>query len=133
MTGVERIKEQMEGQKDPALIQTVEYLLSLDYLDKAFLNEEKSVKQMAEFIKEKGRKHLQNGWNYVSDSVVYSWGAMYFSLPNKYLKLKEESNSSDKAKKETKTKNNVVSMEKAKKALEEKKEVEQLTLFGGAA
>ena len=136
MTGKEHIKTQMEGQKDQALIQTVNFLLSRNDMENKFLNEEKNIKDMAEFIKKKGREHCTNGWNYITNEVVYAWAIMYFSLPNKVLKIEKT-----KSKKETKKekpkdepiKNNVISMETAKAKIEEKKEVMQISLFGGAS
>ena len=53
----------------------------------------------------------------------------YFS----FLKINQPKETQNTTTKEKTTKNNVVSIEKAKKAIEEKKQIEQLTLFGGVA
>ena len=132
MNGFERLKEQVKDQKDLALKQTVDYLISRKDMEQKYLQENKTLEGMAKFIKEKGTKYLRNGWNYITNEVVYAWAIMYFSLPDKFLGI----NTSTK-KVETKettqenSKNNVVSLEKAKKELEKKKEVTQLSLFGG--
>lgn len=58
---------------------------------------------------------------------------MYWALPNSFLKINKPKETQNTTTKEKTTKNNVVSIEKAKKAIEEKKQIEQLTLFGGVA
>ena len=136
MEGFERLKEQVKDQEDVALNQVVQHLLKLDNMQENYLKEEKTLKGMCDFIQSRGRKHSKNGWNFITNEVVYAWAVMYYSLPNEYLKI---NNTTPKSKsinkstsKETPEKNNVVSLEKAKKVMEEKKQVEQLTLFGGA-
>ena len=131
MTGFERLKEQMEGQKDLALNQTVNYLLTRDDMEEKYLNEEKTISEMCEFIKEKARINMKNGWNFVTDRVVYAWAIMYFSLPNELLKIKTSKKAKTKNSSTSEIKNNVVSMEDAKKVIEKKKEIKQLSLFGG--
>lgn len=132
MNGFERLKEQIKDQKDQALKQTVDYLISRYDMEQKYLNEDKTVKEMCKFIKEKGYQHVRNGWNYITNEVVYAWAIMYWSLPNEFLKIKhEKENKADKKTINTDTPNNVVSLEEAKKKIEEKKQVEQLTLFGG--
>ena len=70
-------------------------------------------------------------WGLPFDAPTFS---IYFSLPNAFLKITKKPDTKTTTKpKTTSIKNNVVSLETAKKALEEKKQVEQLTLFGGVA
>ena len=136
MTGFDRLKEQVKDQEDKALVQTVEYLLSRDDMEQRYLCEEKTLAQMCEFIKDKASKYMKNGWNYITNEVVYAWAIMYFSLPNSFLKIekKNTTKSDRKAKTSPKNeniKNNVVSLEDAKKNIETKKEIAQISLFGG--
>lgn len=138
MNGFERLKEQVKDQKDKALLQTVNYLLSREDMEQKYLNEEKNVEEMAKFIHDKGMKYMENGWNYITNEVVYSWAIMYFSLPNTFLKIEKKdttkNNSTVKiSSKKENTKNNVVSLEDAKKNMEKKKETAQISLFGGIA
>ena len=138
MTGFERLKEQVKDQKDKALVQTVDYLLSREDMELNYLDEEKTIEEMAQFIKNKAKKYMENGWNYITNEVVYSWAIMYFSLPNSFLKIEKKDTTKGKVKtttssKKKKTKNNVVSLEDAKKNMEKKKETEQISLFGGVA
>lgn len=137
MNGFERLKEQVKDQKDLALKQVVEHLLTMPHMEQNYLKDEKNLEDMCKFIKKMAQKHARNGWNFITNEIVYAWATMYFSLPNKYLKI-DETPKAKKAKtnkdsENAQTKNNVVSMEKAKKELEEKKKVEQISLFGGVA
>lgn len=129
MNGFERLKEQVEGQKDKALIQTVDYLLTRDDLSENYLKEDKNIQDMAKYIKSLGQKYIRNGWNYITDELVYAWAVMYFSLPNEYLKIKSSSKKENTTPKKD-SKNNVISLEEAKKNIK-KDEVKQISLFGG--
>ena len=135
MTGFDRLREQIKDQEDAALKQVVEYLISREDMEQKYLNEDKSIKQMCSFIREKSNVNSKNGWNFITNEVVFAWAIIYFSFPNTFLEInrpkvtkKTITNTSTET---TNTKNNVVSLEKAKKELENKKQVEQLTLFGG--
>ena len=132
MNGIERLKEAVKGQEDGALRQTVDYLISRNDMEQKYLNEEKTLKGMVDFIHDKAKKHIKSGWTYITNEVVYAWAVMYFALPNELLKIKEKKELKKESKKETTGKNNVISIEKGKKVIEEKKKVEQLSLFGGA-
>lgn len=132
MNGIERLKEAVKGQEDVALRQTVDYLISRNDMEQKYLNEEKTLKGMVDFIHDKAKKHIKSGWTYITNEVVYAWAVMYFALPNELLKIKEKKELKKESKKETTGKNNVISIEKGKKVIEEKKKVEQLSLFRGA-
>lgn len=135
MNGFDRLREQVKDQEDVALRQVVDYLLSRDDMEQKYLKEEKTLEGMCRFIKSKGQAHAKNGWNFITNEVVFAWAIMYFSLPDSFLKIAsttpQNKTTSKTQDKEITEKNNVVSLEKAKQALEEKKKVEQLTLFGG--
>lgn len=138
MTGFERLKEQVKDQEDKALLQTIDYLLSREDMEQKYLNEEKTVEDMAKFIKDKARKYMKNGWNYITNEVVYAWAIMYFSLPNSFLKIEKKDTNNNKTKTKTSSKkenskNTVVSLEKAKENMKKKKETAQISLFGGVA
>lgn len=135
MDGFNRLREQIEDQEDTALRQVVDYLISREDMEQKYLNEEKDVKGMCSFIRGKGNAHAKNGWNFITNEVVFAWAIIYWSLPNSFLKINQSkvTKTATTSSKTSTEKNNVVSMEKAKQALEEKKQVEQLTLFGGVA
>lgn len=126
MTGFDRLKEQVKDQKDKALVQTVDYLLSREDMEQRYLNEEKNIEEMAKFIRNKARKYMKNGWNYITNEVVYAWAIMYFSLPNSFLKIEKKDTTKNKEKaeasiKKVTAKNNIVSLEDAKKNMNKKK------------
>ncbi len=134
MTGFDRLREQMVGQKDKALIQVVDYLLSRKDMEQKYLNEEKDIDGMAKFVQEKGKNVVQVGWNYITNEVVFAWAIMYFAFPNSFLKIKNDTKQKNNANKKTpkeSNKNNIISMEEAKKKAEENKKLEQISLFGG--
>lgn len=133
MNGFEKLKEQMVDQEDSALKEVVNYLLSREDMEQKYLNEEKSVEEMCKFIKKKGMAHAKNGWNFISNEVVFAWAVMYFSLPNKLLGINtpKKENKKDNKNNDKSTKDNVISIDKAKQDIEKKKQVKQLSLFGG--
>ena len=131
MNGFERLKEQVKGHDDKALIKTVDYLLSRKEMEHYYLKEEKTVDVMKAFIIKKANKYMQNGWNYIDDKVIYSWAIMYFSLPDSFLKITRNTSKSKIKNVAPQNINNVVSLEMAKKNMEQKKELEQISLFGG--
>lgn len=127
MNGFDRLKTQVEKQDDDALKQVVEYLLSREDMEQKYLNEEKTIEEMCNFITRKGKSHAKNGWNFITNEVVFAWAIMYFSLPNEFLKI----NKPEVSKKTNNPKSNIISFEQASKRIESKKQIQQLTLFGG--
>jgi len=79
MNGFDRLKEQIKDQKDVALKQVIEYLVSREDMEPKYLNEEKSVEGMCKFIRSKGNSHSKNGWNFITNEVVYAWAIMYYN------------------------------------------------------
>lgn len=127
MNGFDRLKEQMEGQEDHALQEVVNYLLTREDMEPRYLNEEKTLERMCDFIKEKARKNAKNGWNFVSNEIVFAWAIMYFSLPDSLLQISPPTQKKVEKPKKDESKNNVISIEQAKNIQKEK----QLSLFGG--
>lgn len=143
MSGFDRLKNMLDewlkdNKDDEAFKQTVNYLLGRNDLEQKFLNEEKTLKGLNDFIHERGKRHLLNGWCYITNEVVYAWAVMYFALPNSFLKIKEKAettikkNIKNESKKTNTEKNNVISLKDVKQKIEEKKkDTEQLSIFGG--
>ena len=127
MNGFDRLKEQMEGQEDHALQEVVNYLLTREDMEPRYLNEEKTLERMCDFIKEKARKNAKNGWNFVSNEIVFAWAIMYFSLPDSLLQISPLTPKKVEKPKKDESKNNVISIEQVKNIQKEK----QLSLFGG--
>ncbi len=127
MEGIERIKALAAEIKDKALLKIIEYLTSREDMNDKYLNEEKSLKQMTEFIKGQAQKQSHDGMAMVEDEVVYGWAIHYFDETNDKLELStkttNETNTRNKSNEENKTtKKNI---DKSQKWVAEG----QLTLF----
>ncbi len=97
MEGIERIKALAADVEDADLLKVIDYLLTREDMDEKYLNEEKSLKQMVEFInseaKEKISEKAKSGFNgyYFSDETVYGWAIHYWDEPNENLGLTPKS------------------------------------------
>ena len=89
MDGLERIKVLASEVKDKAVLKIVDYLLSRTDMNEKYLNEEKSLKQMIEFIKSEAQKQEINGVAMIEDEVVFGWAIHYFDEPNEELNLEK--------------------------------------------
>ena len=85
MEGIERIKVLASEIKDKPLLKIIEYLLTRTDMNDKYLNEEKTLKQMVEFIKSNAEKQAQNGIAMIEDEIVYSWAIHYFDETNEQL------------------------------------------------
>lgn len=90
MNGIERLKKLAEGQEDKSLLKVVHYLLSREDLDIDYLNEEKSIKEMIDYIKGEAKKQAKNGYCWVEDEEVYEWAVKYFTNTNEELGIKKK-------------------------------------------
>ena len=90
MLGIERIKILGSEVKDKALLKVIEYLVSREDMNEKYLNEEKSLKQMVEYIKSEAKKQAVNGMAMIEDEEVYGWAIHYFDEANEKLGLKVE-------------------------------------------
>lgn len=87
MNGIDRIKQLASEIKDKPLLKIINYLLSRQDMNEKYLNEEKSLKQMVEFIRKNAKKQAKNGMAMIEDEVVYGWAIHYFDESNENLKL----------------------------------------------
>lgn len=87
MKGIERIKILASEIKDKPLLKIIEYLLTREDMNEKYLNEEKSLKQMVEFIKNSAKKQSTNGVAMVEDEVVFGWAIHYFDETNEQLDM----------------------------------------------
>lgn len=116
--GIKRLNEMLQGQLDQGLIKVVEYLRELPDIDtNLFLNEEKNLKGMCDYVKSKAKEFAVNNVAVIEDETVYQWSRDYFEKSNEELGIKkEEPRPIPKV-------NNVVTTK------QEKPSQEQLTLF----
>lgn len=125
MKGIERIKVLGSEVEDKPLLKIIDYLISREDMNEKYLNEEKSLKQMVEFIKREAKKQAKNGMAWIEDEVVFGWAIHYFDETNKGLGLTEE-----KAEKEENTEVQEEKVEIKKSIKKEKWVAEgQLSLF----
>ena len=79
MTGVERLKSMIEeGPLKKPLFKIYMYLKTRNDMDEKFLNPEKSMTQMYDYIKEQVRKQAVDGVAMIEDAVVYGLAIHYF-------------------------------------------------------
>ena len=96
MDGINRLAKLLEGQKDKYLNIIVNYLMLQTEMNEAFLNEEKNLKDMADFIKDKAKKQAKNGVAVIEDEVVFKWAKDYFVKSNTDLGIKKTTINRDK-------------------------------------
>ena len=87
--GIERIKILASKIKDKPLLKITDYLLSREDMNDKYLNEEKNLSQMIEFIKSEAKKQAKDGIAMVDDAVVYGWAIHYWDESSKELNIKE--------------------------------------------
>lgn len=122
MEGIERIKVLASEIQDEAVMQIVNYLLSRIDMNDKYLNEEKSLKQMIDFIVNEAKKKAKNNMAIIKDDVVFSWAIHYWDETNKDLGLGSD-------KKEKIIEKEEVVFESQKKIKKEWTPEGQLTLF----
>ncbi len=93
MDGIERIKILASEIIDEDLKKITDYLITRKDMNEKYLNEEKSFKQMVEFINDIAYKELskkkQSGFKgyHVCDETVYGWAIHYWDESNESLGL----------------------------------------------
>lgn len=87
MNGIERIKVLSSEIKDKPLLKIVNYLLTREDMNDKYLNEEKSLKQMIDYIKSEAKKQAENGIAMLEDEEVYGLAIHYFDESNEKLNL----------------------------------------------
>lgn len=92
MEGVERLRVMaMNGGKlQKQYFKIFMYLKNRTDMDEKFLNPEKTLAQMYEYIKDQVRKQAVNGVAMVEDAVVYGIAVHYFDESNEDLGIKKK-------------------------------------------
>lgn len=131
MNGIERLQEMIKGQKDEYLNIIVNYLITQTELDEYFLNEEKNLKDMAEYIKKNARKESSGNVAVIKDEIVYQWAKDYFMKSNKELGIEKEKIDKNKKNETSKLKESADEFGSIFEddAKEQKEEIEQISLF----
>ena len=87
MDGIERIKVLSSEVKDEALLAIINYLVSRKDMNDKYLNEEKSLQQMIDFIMSEAQKKAKDNRAIVKDEVVFGWAIHYWDEPNDKLEI----------------------------------------------
>ena len=87
MEGIERLRGMLGGGFQKPLLKIFMYLKTREDMDKKYLNPEKNLGQMYEYIKSEAQKQAVKGIAVLDDMVVYSLAIHYFDESNKNLGL----------------------------------------------
>lgn len=87
LDGIERIKILAKEVKDKPLLKIIDYLLTRNDMNDKYLNEEKSLSQMIQYIKIEAKKCAINGVAVIEDEEVYNLAIHYFDESNSNLKI----------------------------------------------
>lgn len=87
LDGIERIKILAKEVKDKSLLKIIDYLLTRNDMNDKYLNEEKSLSQMIQYIKAEAKKRAINGVAVIEDEEVYNLAIHYFDETNSNLKI----------------------------------------------
>ena len=88
MKGIERIKQFSKETKDQNIKKVAEYLINREDMNDKFLNEEKNLTDMWEYIRDKAREKAINGCAVLEDQDVYNLAVHYFDETNEALGIK---------------------------------------------
>lgn len=90
MEGIEKLEVEVTDMNNSSISVIWDYLKTRTDLYEKFNNEEKSIKQMYEFIYEKAKKQKNGNVAVIMDNVVFLWAVSYFSKSNEELGIKEK-------------------------------------------
>lgn len=126
MEGIEKLEVEVADMNNPSVSVIWDYLKTRTDLYEKFNNEEKSIKQMYEFIYEKAKKQKNGNVAVIMDNVVFLWAVSYFSKSNDELGLNEKKVTLAKP---AETIKKIEEKEKQEEKVVEEKKDEQINLF----
>ncbi len=129
MEGLKKLEKEVIEMNNPNVTAVWEYLKNRNDLYDKFKNEEKSVKQMWDFICNKAKKKMIHNVAMIADNLVYMWAVMYFIKSNEELGIKEQKVMPP-TPAEIIKKNEAKAKKEKIKSDEEKQKNNQITLFG---
>jgi hypothetical protein len=95
MKGIERLRELIRGQQDKPLNKVVDYLCTREDMDEKYINPEKDLKGMINFIRGEARKQAKDGMAMIDDEEVYGWAIHYFDETNEKLGIGESTSNKE--------------------------------------
>lgn len=127
MDGIERIKQFSKETKDQNIKKVAEYLINREDMNDKFLNEEKNLNDMWEFIRDQAREKAVNGCAVLEDQDVYNLAVHYFDETNEALGIKKAKKTTDNKKQDAKVKENASNNKQDAQVQEENKKEETTT------
>lgn len=125
MKGIERIKQFFENEKDPNIKKVAEYLMNREDMNDEFLNEEKNLTDMWNYIRDQAKEKAVNGCAVLEDQDVYNLAVHYFDETNEVLgisKTKKTTAKTEKKKQDAETQKDASNTKQdAQMQLEDKK------------
>jgi hypothetical protein len=128
MEGIEKLQAEVLEMNNYNISAIFNYLKTRKELYEKFNNEEKSIKQMYEFICERARKQVKDNVAMIDDRVVYLWAVTYFNKSNEELELNKKTKPTTKPTEKNKD-DNKTNEKIEEKQKEIKPEDNQITLF----
>ena len=91
MDGYKRLQKLYEQDfHNTSVIRIVNYLLKQPNMEEKYENEEKTVKQMFEYITGKAKDYKIGNTAIIEDDIVFSWAIDYFNISNEELGLNKQ-------------------------------------------
>lgn len=90
MEGLKRLENEVIEMNNRSITNIFEFLKSKESLKEFFEKDEKSIKQMYQYIYDKARNYKKDNVAVIEDNVVYLWAMTYFRMSNKELGIIEE-------------------------------------------
>lgn len=87
MEGIERIKILASEIKDEALLKIIDYLVSREDMNEKYLNEEKTLSDMVNYINRTAKSKSTGTIAMFNDDEVFGWAIHYFDESNEDLKV----------------------------------------------
>lgn len=79
--GLLRIKSMAKGQNDLSLLKVIKYLLTRNDMNDKYLNCNKNLKDMCDYIRSQAKAEAANGIAMIEEDIIYSWAINYFNEP----------------------------------------------------
>lgn len=87
MEGIKRIKILASEIKDEALLKIIDYLVSREDMNEKYLNEEKTLSDMVNYINRTAKSKSTGTIAMFNDDEVFGWAIHYFDESNEDLKV----------------------------------------------
>lgn len=107
MNGYDRLKELYKASvnKNNPLIEVMKFLVKQPDMNELYLQEEKNLKDMMDFINKKAKEQAVEGVAVIEDKQVFEWALEYFNNTNEVLGINKKTTTNSKPIKQETTAN----------------------------